>query len=69
MMCILHSIFIITVYFLIIYHYVFIILFYVWENVSHISYSDLPPIKKNFYAENPEVANMHPEEVEDIRSD
>ena len=29
--------------------------------------SELPPIKKNFYIESPEVANMHPSEVEMIR--
>ncbi|XP_053395068.1 probable ATP-dependent RNA helicase DDX43 [Mercenaria mercenaria] len=30
-------------------------------------FADLPPIKKNFYIENYEVANMDPDEVEDIR--
>ncbi|XP_052257938.1 probable ATP-dependent RNA helicase DDX43 [Dreissena polymorpha] len=30
-------------------------------------FAALPPIKKNFYIESPEVANMHPSEVEMIR--
>ena len=36
--------------------------------ITHaISASDLPPIEKNFYIEDPDVANMDPDEVEDLR--
>ena len=36
--------------------------------ITHvISASDLPPIEKNFYIEDPDVANMDLDEVEDLR--